>query len=436
MATDAQVQMFREIGDCIDNGYIPHVPFDKQWKILTDEDTDDILIGGAAGGSKSQIILMGALQYIHKPDYNALIIRRTTTDLKQPDSILDRCERWLTPHITNDTVHYDRINKIFTFPSGSKLKFGYLQNESDLYTYQGAQYQFIGIDESSQLPEKHLKYLHSRLRQSTIGEQIPLRFWMASNPGGKSNDFLRDNYVEGPLKFYPMSYRDNPYIDDVEYEKQLNLLDELTRRQLMFGDWRVAAGSWFILNSDQYDASITSMDDKVLFSVCGVDMAGQGKDRFAMSLISYLNDGRLFVSDIDATEFNDQEIRLQNFLERNNDKNIRLVAIEKEPASSPEFALKYFRKLLKGYNVQMIPPTGSKFNRAKPVGIDLKNKELFINNTIEEKMISELKNEFGYIHFEKKEMSKYPSPDILDSLGYAFIGIKNIINNKTKIGVA
>ena len=436
MATDAQVQMFREIGDCIDNGYIPHVPFDKQWKILTDEDTTDILIGGAAGGSKSQIILMGALQYIHKQDYNALIIRRTTTDLKQPDSILDRCERWLAPHITNDTVHYDRINKIFTFPSGSKLKFGYLQNESDLYTYQGAQYQFIGIDEAAQLPENHLKYLHSRLRQSTLGEQIPLRFWMASNPGGKSNDFLRDNYVEGPLRFYPMSYRDNPFIDDVEYEKQLNLLDELTRRQLMFGDWRVAAGSWFILNSDQYDASITSMDDKVLFSVCGVDMAGQGKDRFAMSLISYLNDGRLFVSDIDATEFNDQEIRLQNFLERNNDKNIRLVAIEKEPASSPEFALKYFRKLLKGYNVQMIPPTGSKFNRAKPVGIDLKNKELFINNTIDEKMISELKNEFGYIHFEKKEMSKYPSPDILDSLGYAFIGIKNIINNKTKIGVA
>ena len=77
MATDAQVQMFREIGDCIDNGYIPHVPFDKQWKILTDEDTSDILIGGAAGGSKSQIILMGALQYIYKPDYNALIIRRT-----------------------------------------------------------------------------------------------------------------------------------------------------------------------------------------------------------------------------------------------------------------------------------------------------------------------------------------------------------------------
>ena len=45
--------------------------------------------------------------------------------------------------------------------------------------------------------------------------------------------------------------------------------------------------------------------------------------------------------------------------------------------------------------------------------------------------LDELKNEFSYIHFDKKEMNKYPSPDLLDSLGYAFIGIKNIINNKT-----
>ena len=33
MATDAQVEKFRCIGDCIDDNYIPYVPFDKQWQI-------------------------------------------------------------------------------------------------------------------------------------------------------------------------------------------------------------------------------------------------------------------------------------------------------------------------------------------------------------------------------------------------------------------
>ena len=55
---------------------------------------------------------------------------------------------------------------------------------------------FVGIDEASQIPSRQLEYLHSRIRKA-IGDPIPLRYRLASNPGDVSHDWLRDTYVNG-----------------------------------------------------------------------------------------------------------------------------------------------------------------------------------------------------------------------------------------------
>ena len=47
------------------SGHIPHEPFDLQTKILL-LDVEDMLIGGAAGGSKSESALMLGLQYVNE----------------------------------------------------------------------------------------------------------------------------------------------------------------------------------------------------------------------------------------------------------------------------------------------------------------------------------------------------------------------------------
>ena len=91
--------------------------------------------------------------------------------------------------------------------------------------------------------------------------------------------------------------------------------------------------------------------------------------------------------------------------------------------------------LATGYNVVDFSPQGSKFVRARPVGKSIREKKLFINKNIDEALLNELRNQFGYIHPLKEKMKEYPSPDLLDSTDYAHMGVMKILENKTRFTI-
>jgi len=133
----------------------------------------------------SVALLMAALQYVDQPNYSALLLRRTYAELALPGALMDLAAEWLQPFRKTKEVHWAEKNKTYTFKSGATLTFGFLEHPNDKYRYQGAQFQFIGYDELTQFDEQDYIYLFSRSRRTkAMAENVPIRFRVASNPGG------------------------------------------------------------------------------------------------------------------------------------------------------------------------------------------------------------------------------------------------------------
>lgn len=215
--------------------WCPHTPHPKQKEFL-DLKEREALYGGAAGGGKSDALLMGALEHVDKPGYAAILFRRTFADLNLAGALIPRSHEWLsgTPASWNGT------DKKWTFPTGATISFGYLDTDKDRVRYQGAEFQYIGFDELTQFSEIQYKYLLSRLRRRT-GVDIPLRVRSATNPGGVGHEWVFERFINpknhNRKSFIPAKIEDNPSLDGDEYLQALEELDTVTKQQLRDGLW-------------------------------------------------------------------------------------------------------------------------------------------------------------------------------------------------------
>jgi hypothetical protein len=213
---------------------LPHFPHPPQLEFLRLQDRE-ALYGGAAGGGKSDALLMSAAQYVHVPSYSSLIIRKTYKDLALSGAIMDRALKWWHGKWG---IRWDNDDRVFTFPSGARITFGYLECENDKLRYQGAEIQHLAVDEATQLPEGRARYLMSRLRRKS-GVDVPIRARFAANPGGIGHDWVYKGFVQEGAKgaFIQAFASDNPSIDQVEYATTLEVLDPITYKQLAKGLW-------------------------------------------------------------------------------------------------------------------------------------------------------------------------------------------------------
>ena len=213
----------------------------------------DVLYGGAAGGGKSYAMLVDPLRYAHRAAHRALIIRRSMPELRE---LIDK-SRELYPKAFPG-CKYREVEKLWNFPSGAKIEFGFLERDADVYRYQGQAYSWIGFDEITHLPtEFSWNYLASRLR--TTDSEITPYMRCTANPGGVGAHWVKNRYImpSGPdtsfigkdgltRKFIPARLEDNPFLaKDGRYEKMLKALPPTQRKQLLEGNWDVNEGAAF-----------------------------------------------------------------------------------------------------------------------------------------------------------------------------------------------
>ena len=217
-------------------------------------DEKDVLYGGAAGGGKSYAMIVDPLRYAHRPAHRALILRRSMPELRE---MIDK-SRELYPQAFPG-AKFREVEKLWNFPSGAKVEFGFLERDADVYRYQGQAYSWIGFDEITHLPtEFSWNYLASRLR--TTDPEIKTYLRCTANPGGVGSHWVKNRYIQPndsnksflgndglTRKFIPAKLADNPYLArDGIYEQMLKSLPPIQRRQLLEGNWDVAEGAAFV----------------------------------------------------------------------------------------------------------------------------------------------------------------------------------------------
>ena len=213
----------------------------------------DVLYGGAAGGGKSYAMLVDPLRFAHRTAHRALILRRSMPELRE---LIDK-SRELYPKAFPG-CRFREVEKIWTFPSGAKLEFGFLERDADVYRYQGQAYSWIGFDEITHLStEFSWNYLASRLR--TTDPEITPYMRCTANPGGAGATWVKKRYVNPSppnesfigsdgltRRFIPARLEDNPYLSkDGRYEQMLKALPAVQRKQLLEGNWDITEGAAF-----------------------------------------------------------------------------------------------------------------------------------------------------------------------------------------------
>ena len=206
-----------------------------------------IAFGGARGGGKSWAVRTKAkLLALRYGGIRLLILRRTYQELESNHIRFLRRELF-------GLAEYRATDRIFTFPNGSTIEFGYCANDSDLDRYQGAEYDVIFIDECTQLKESWMRQLAACIRGVN---DFPKRIYYTCNPGGPGHSYIKRLFIDrrfetgeepNDYRFIPARVTDNAALlkAQPDYAQQLQTLPRRLRLAWLEGRWDVFEGQVF-----------------------------------------------------------------------------------------------------------------------------------------------------------------------------------------------
>lgn len=227
------------------------------------------LYGGAAGGGKTETLLMIPIvcryddlhSFYEHPRFKMLFLRRTYPELDK--EVVPRSHDLGFGSIGS----YQDMKKRWTFNSGAILQFGHCEHEKDVFKYDTSEYNVIAFDELTSFTESMYMYLAmTRCRSAVPG--LPAFVRAGTNPGNIGHGFVRKRFVEPAPKgytlirerrilhgkevevkriFIPSKAQDNPHLmkEDPGYLARLNSLPDAERAAKLEGDWWTFSGQVF-----------------------------------------------------------------------------------------------------------------------------------------------------------------------------------------------
>lgn len=229
-----------------------------QGRVCAVPETMDLCLDGGRGGAKSHTFALLALRHSeeHRERARVLYIRRTYKGLEDFAGIT----REVFGTVYGSAARYNAADHVWRLPTGAYMELGQLDGPGDYQKYQGRSFTLIIVDEAQQYDDPaDLDRLRSNMRGP---DGVPIRTAIGANPGGVGHHWLTERLVfrGAPWRPFvepssgrtfvrcPSTYRDNPFIDRVEYEANLRAScpeDPELLRAWLDGDWSVLRGAFF-----------------------------------------------------------------------------------------------------------------------------------------------------------------------------------------------
>ena len=149
----------------------------------------EVFYGGARGGGKTESSIGDWLQ--HSATFGeaaiGIFFRRKLVQLME---VVARTKQ-LFPKLG---AKYNEQQKTWTMANGARLKFAYLERDSDAEEYQGHNYTRVYVEEVTNFPSPDpINKLRATLRS---GSGVPCGMRLTGNPGGAGHNWVKRRYID------------------------------------------------------------------------------------------------------------------------------------------------------------------------------------------------------------------------------------------------
>lgn len=242
-----------------------------QWKMF----------GGAAGGGKSYLLRVTAIQWaLAIPGLQIFLFRRNLNELEKNHLAGENNFHVMLAGLINAGL-CEIVRGEIRFWNQSKIYICHANHTKDVYKWKGPELHVLLLEEATEFEEEQIRFLISRNRvpKGLIPKQCVHLFPMmlaTTNPTGPSHSFWKNHFYDNkePYKvwqykdedtvrtcaFIPSFLSDNPAIDETEYKASLLFLKrpELIDAMLK-GKWDIPLGA-FLPECDERKHLISSFE--------------------------------------------------------------------------------------------------------------------------------------------------------------------------------
>jgi phage terminase large subunit len=230
----------------------------------------EVGFGGARGGGKSfWVLAQTAVDDCQRwPGLKVLWLRKVgKANLEQLQD--------LRKHVLKSTDHEFVTHRgVMNFPNGSQIITGHFQNENDIDTYLGLEYDVIVVEEATTLSERKYRDIKTCNRSSKGWRP---RMYLTTNPGGIGHAWFKKRFIiplrkgeETETRFIQSLPTDNRF-NNPEYINVLKNLRGWQHDAWFKGEWDLPLGQYFV-NFREDVHVLKDIDDTLAREwFCGLD---------------------------------------------------------------------------------------------------------------------------------------------------------------------